>query len=112
MVILGEGKKTYSVKIVDRFHYDASEDYILHGFPTKELAIEFARRRVRSTLEEQRKPNQSKEDLRHMWFTFGEDVSVIGEGYSGSSELDFFIDNPAASEECDWIAIKKLAGLE
>ena len=109
---MGEGKKTFSVKIVDKFHYDASEDYIIHGFPTRELAIEYARRRVRSTLEEQRKPNQSKEELRHMWFTFGEDVVVIGEGYSGSSELDFFINNPATSDERDWLVIKKLAGLE
>jgi len=111
-VTLGEGEKAYSVKIVDKFHHDASEDYIIHGFPTKELAIEFARRRVRSTLEEQRKPNQPKEELRKMWFTFGEDVVVIGAGYAGSSELDFFIDNPATSEECNWISIKNLAGLK
>ena len=107
-----EEKKNYSVKIVDKFHNDASEDYTIHGFSTKELAIEYARRWVRSTLEEQRKPNQSKEELRRMWFIFGEDAIVIDVGYAGSSELDFFIDNQATSEECDWISIQKLAGLK
>jgi hypothetical protein len=48
-----------------------------------------------------------------MWFTFGEDASVLGgePHYAGSHELDFFIDHPADAAERDWQEIKRLAGL-
>ena len=104
---------SYSVLIVDMFRYDPKEDYVIEGFPTVELAKEFARRWVRDSVEEQRKPGQSKEDLRNMWFTFGDDASVLrGEPhYAGSHELDFFIAHPATREERDWQAVKTLAGV-
>lgn len=104
---------TYSVLIIDMFHYDPSEDYLIRGFPAQELAIEFARRWVRDSLEEQRTPDQTKEELRRLWYTFGEDASVLGSDphYAGSHELDYFIDHPATSEQRDWKAIKRLAGL-
>ena len=104
--------KYYSVLIIDNFHMESESDYIIEGFPTLELAIEFARRWVRSSLEEQRKPNQSKEELRKMWSAFGEDAVVLGGDHSGSSELDFFIDHPAKPREIDWQAIKKKAGIQ
>ena len=105
--------ESYAVLIIDMFRYDPKEDYVIEGFPTFELAKEFARRWVRDSVEEQRKPGQSKEDLRDMWFTFGEDASVLrGEPhYAGSHELDFFIAHPATPEERDWQAIKRLAGI-
>lgn len=103
----------YSVLIIDMFRYDPEEDYLIAGFPTFELAQEFARRWVRDSVEEQRQPGQSKEDLRRRWYTFGEDASVIGgePHYAGSHELDFFIEHPARPEERDWQAVKGLAGL-
>jgi hypothetical protein len=103
----------YSVLVIDMFRHDPEEDYVIAGFPTFKLAKEFARRWVRDSVEEQRQPGQSKEDLRRMWYTFGEDASVIqGEPhYAGSHELDFFIEHPARPEERDWQAVKKLAGL-
>ena len=104
---------SYSVLIIDMFRYDPEEDYVIDGFPTFELAQEFARRRVRDSVEEQRKPGQSREELRRMWYTFGEDASVLrGEPhYAGSHELDFFIAHPAAAEERDWQAVMRLAGI-
>ena len=107
---MGEG---YSVLIIDMFQYDPKEDYVIDGFPTFELAKEFARRWVRDSVEEQRKPGQSKEELRDMWYTFGEDASVLhGEPhYAGSHELDYFIEHPASPEERDWQAVRKLAGI-
>jgi hypothetical protein len=103
----------YSVLIIDMFQYDPQEDYAIDGFPTFELAKEFARRWVRDSVEEQRKPGQSKEDLRKMWLTFGEDASVLqGEPhYAGSHELDYFIEHPASPEERDWRAVRRLAGI-
>ena len=34
----------YSVLVIDMYRYDADEDYVIGGFPTFELAKEFARR--------------------------------------------------------------------
>jgi hypothetical protein len=104
---------SYSVLIIDLFRHDPSEDYVVDGFQTFELAKEFARRWVRDSVEEQRKPGQSAEDLRRMWHTFGEDASVLeGEPhYAGSHELDYFVEHPASPEERDWQAVKKLAGI-
>ena len=103
----------YSVLIIDMFQYDPEADYVVSGFPTFELAKEFARRWVRDSVEEQRRPGQSKEELRRMWHTFGEDAAVLDGApqYAGSHELDYFVEHPATPEERDWQAIKKLAGL-
>jgi hypothetical protein len=103
----------YAVLIIDRFQHDPAADYVIGGFPAFELAKEFARRWVRDSVEEQRKPGQSTEELRRMWHSFGEDASVInGEPhYAGSQELDYFVEHPATAEERDWQAIKELAGI-
>lgn len=105
--------ETYGVLIIDMYHYqDPDAEYRIGGFPTFELAREFARRWVRDSLEEQRKPDQTKQALRESWYMFGEDAVVIGgDSYSGCDELDFFIDNPASADERDWKAIKRLAGI-
>ena len=105
--------ESYSVLVIDMFHYDPEEDYVVSGFPTFGLAKEFSRRRVRDSVEEHRRPGISPEELRRMWHTFGEDASVIrGEPhYAGSHELDFFIAHPATADERDWRAIKRLAGI-
>ena len=104
---------SYSVLVIDMFNYGREEDYVVRGFQTFELAREYARRRVRDSVEDLRKPGQTREELRRQWFTFGEDASVIqGEPhYAGSHELDFFIEHPAAPEERDWQAIQRLAGV-
>jgi len=103
---------TFSVMVLDMFHHgDEGSSYTVDGFPTLELAKEFARRWVRDSLEEMRSPTQTRAALREQWFAFGEDAVVLGGNYSGCSELDFFIDHPAAPEERDWQAIKKEAGI-
>jgi hypothetical protein len=103
--------KLYSVRIIEMSHYQDPEgerDY--EGFPTAKLAREFARRWVRDSLEELREPGQSAEELRRMWFLFGEDAFT--EGYKGSDELDYFIDHPAPAGECDWASVLKKGGIE
>ncbi len=102
---------SYSVLIIDNYHMTPEEDFTIDGFPTFELAQEFARRWTRDSLEEQRKPDQTKEDLSAMWAMFGENAIVLGGDYNGRHELDFFIDHPASPEEQDWQAIKKKAGI-
>ena len=104
---------SYSVLIIDMYHYqDSDGESTVDGFPSFELAREFARRRVRDSVEECRKPGQNRKRLREQWHMFGEDALVTGgERYSGRDELDFFIDHPATAEERDWKAIKRLAGI-
>ena len=46
-----------------------------------------------------------------MWAMFGENAIVIEGDYNGRHELDYFIDHPASSEERDWQAIEKKAGI-
>lgn len=105
----GEG---YSVLIID-MTCDPEKDFVIGGFPTVELANEFARRRVRDSVEELRSAGQTREELRRMWHAFGEDASVLGgePHYAGSHELDYFIDHPADDAERDWREMKRLAGL-
>ena len=100
----------YTVIVCDMFHFADDPDHEIEvpGFPTEETAIEYARRRLRKSLEEVRKPGQSPEELRRLWYTFGEDCRVVGpEGvvYRASSELERFIRHPAAPEECDYHAL-------
>jgi hypothetical protein len=97
----------FSVLIVDVGHHDpekgyAEQGYTKGGFPSLEVAKEFARRWTRDSVEELRSPGQSPEDLRKAWVIFGEDAMVLGDGYKGSDELDFFITHPATSDERDW----------
>ncbi|MGZ7033266.1 MAG: hypothetical protein ACXVIJ_14995, partial [Thermoanaerobaculia bacterium] len=59
--------------------------------------------------EAQRGSTQSAEELKRLWFTFGEDCLVLGNSYKGFSEIDYFIEHPATAEERDWVSIGKLA---
>jgi hypothetical protein len=106
-------KEGYSVLIID-MSYDEEKHFVIEGFPSVQLATEFARRRVRDSVEDLRGLNQTKEEVRRLWHTFGEDASVLGvePHYAGSHELDYFIEHPATNEERDWQAIKKLSGIE
>lgn len=105
-------RQGYTVLIID-MSYDAEKDFVIEGFPTVQLANEFARRRVRDSVEELRGLNQTNEEVRRLWHMFGQDASVVGgePHYAGSHELDYFIEHPASGEERDWQAIKDLAGL-
>ena len=100
---------SYDVLVIDMFHYDEESESFVRGFPSLEIATEYARRRTRDSLEELRTDSTSPEDLRKMWYSFGEDCCVLGGEYKGASEIDFFIAHPATSGERDWITLGKLA---
>jgi len=104
-------RKTYSVLIIDNFHFDPEHDMVIEGFPTVELAIEYARCIVRSSIEHHRKPNQTKEELKQLWHLFGENASVLGHKYRGSDELDFFVNNPVKDGKLDCKKIREKVGL-
>jgi hypothetical protein len=100
--------KTWSVLVLDLFNYMAGEggEYTVTGFQRPEEAIEYARRRLRSSVEEMRPSAADAEGIRNQWFMFGEDCIAIGTGYNGLAELDYFIANPASPEEIDWTSLE------
>jgi hypothetical protein len=106
-------KQGYTVLIID-MSYDEEKHFVVEGFPTVQLANEFARRWVRDSVEELRGLNQTKEEVSGLWHKFGQDASVLGgePHYAGSHELNYFLEHPATAEERDWKAIEKLAGIE
>src|SRR5262245_61779768 len=100
------GNSGFNVIVLDMSHYmDPDEEQTISGFATVELAHEYARRRTRDSLEEQRPESTDHEDLRRRWHMFGEDCLVPGDGYCGGREIDYFIAHPATAEERDWIAL-------
>lgn len=111
MVQTGERTRpAYSVLVIDMFRHDAREEIIVRGFPSAELATEYARRRTRDSVEELRQPSQTPRALRERWLQFGEDCCVIGEPYCGVSEIEYFLTHPATSEERDWQIIENMIG--
>ncbi len=61
----------------------------------------------------EQKKSKTEEEMKKMWRTFGENAVVLDGNYRGSSELDYFVLNPATKKEhTDWKEIRKLAGLE
>jgi hypothetical protein len=105
--------KSISVLVIDMSHYqEAGSEMLISGFVAREEAIEYARRRVRASLEELRTANQTPEALRRLWAIYGEEAIVVGANYSASSELDHFIAQPATEAEGDWRAIEKRLGTQ
>jgi nucleotide-binding universal stress UspA family protein len=90
---------TFSVLIIDMAHYqDPDSERTVGGFATLDEAKAYARNRVQNSVEELRSEGQSHEELRKLWSIYGEDAIVIGGGYAGASELDYFIDHPKGAE--------------
>ena len=99
---------SWSVIIIDMFHYMDPEEgeYEVTGFTCPEDAIEYARRRVWSSVEECRPSASSAADLKSRWFMFGEDCIVPRSGYNTSTELDYFVAHPATREQIDWVSLE------
>ncbi len=105
--------KQFSVLVIDMARYrEAGSEILISGFPNREVAIEYARRRLRASIEELRSANQTDENLRQLWAIYGEDILVIGENYTASSELAQFIAHRATQDECDWSALEKQLGAQ
>lgn len=93
----------YSVLLIDMSHYaDPDSEQLIGRFESLRKAREFARRRVRDSLEGLRAESESEEHLRQRWFLYGVDALVLNGDYAGSRELDRFLNDPATPEERDW----------
>jgi hypothetical protein len=68
------------VIVLDRFHHgDPDGEVLIEGYPSDELAQEYATRRVRDSIEELRKPGQSEEEIHKLWNAYGENACVMGD---------------------------------
>lgn len=95
----------YSVLVFDVAHTHDDGEHVVSGFATLDDARLYARRRSRASLEELRKPGLADAELRRLWYLYGEDCKVMGDGYSGARELDRFIAEPAQGNDINWTAL-------
>ncbi|MBW2400845.1 MAG: hypothetical protein JRG80_16480 [Deltaproteobacteria bacterium] len=102
---------TWDVIIFDRYHHrDPDGEFLIEGFPNRELAREYATRRVRDSIEGCRTSDQSEEEIRKLWNLYGESACVVGDdGYP--NEIDTWLSKIAKSEQRDWQATLVRAGL-
>ncbi len=71
----------YDVIVCDLFNiHTPDHETIVAGFPTRELAIQYARRRTWSSVDDMREPGRLVEHIRNQWLALGEDCRVVGPG--------------------------------
>lgn len=75
---------------------------VVRGFTSLAHANQFARRRVRDSVEFCRAPGMDAGAVRDAWFAFGEDAVIEGGGegaWTSASELADFAAHPCRDEE-------------
>lgn len=100
-----ENSQSYSVMIIDNFNrHDSDSRFDKTGFESKEHALEYGMRRVRSSVKQCCKDGQTKEQNYSLWMAMGEEVSVDGVRLGSVYYDDFYESNPTA-EECDYVSL-------
>jgi hypothetical protein len=95
----------FTVVVIDNFHrYDDDERTTIHGFESAAHAATYGMRRVRSSVEQFREPEQSAEELYAKWIALGEEVVVDGQRF-GARYFDHFAANVASEVECDYLSL-------
>jgi hypothetical protein len=95
----------FSVLVFDMAHRGEPDgERVVPGFGSLAEARAYAEARVRSSVEELRKPGIAADELRSLWFLYGEDCKVLGDD-AGSTDIDLYIAVPATRPECDWLAL-------
>ena len=70
---------TSAVIIFDSFHHGEPDgEFLIEGFPSRELAREYVTRRARDSIEELRTLGQSEKEIRKLWNAYGESTCVVG----------------------------------
>ena len=102
---------TWDVIFFDHFHHGEPDgEFLIEGFPSRELAREYATRRVRDSIEGCRTSDQSEEEIRKLWNAYGESACVLGDdGYQ--DEIDIWLREIATAEQRDWQATLVKSGL-
>jgi hypothetical protein len=102
---------TWAVIIFDQFHHGEPDgEFLIEGFPSRELAREYVSRRVRDSIEELRTSDQSEEEIRMLWNLYGESARVAGgDGYQ--DQIGSWLREVATGEQRDWQATLVKSGL-
>jgi hypothetical protein len=102
---------TWAVIIFDQFHHGEPDgEFLIEGFPSRELAREYVSRRVRDSIEELRTSDQSEEEIRMLWNLYGESARVVGDDRD-LNEIDTWFRETATGEQRDWQATHDKSGL-
>ena len=103
-------QKDFCVTIIDNFNkHDRSDRFEICGFENPDQAMVYGLRRVHSSVEQFRKDDQTKEQLHSIWMAMGDEVRVEGI-YIGFVNFDYFFENPATPEECDYHSLRPKQG--
>lgn len=100
----------YTVIVFDLFHrHEPDARNEVPGFPNEALAVEYARRRTWSSVEEMKAASHSPDEIRAKWETFGEHCIVVAPNgstvYDARNELDTFINTPIPTDASDWLGL-------
>jgi hypothetical protein len=95
----------HSVSCGDYGHWqDPEEEWTVEGFPTAELAAEYARRFVRAQIEDLRASGAEGEALRDQYYRWGE--YAWADGLDHAEWVAFCIATPATKRaETDYAAL-------
>ena len=102
---------TWDVIVFNRFHHGEPDgEFLIEGFAGRELAREYACRRVRDSIEELRTSGQSEKEILRLWNAYGENACVEGDdGYPNA--IDTWLREIATAEQRDWQATLVKSGL-
>ena len=100
----------YAVRCGDYADFgDPEEEWSVEGFPNAEAAAEYARRFIRAQIEDLRAETGSAEELREMYFRFGE--YAFAAGLDPDAWVAHCIANPASRKaEVDYAALEPRPG--
>ena len=109
LILWGQiGRSSSDVLVIElKNSHESGSDLLVKGFANLDIAKEYARRRVRDSIEELRSQGMTPTQLQQLWTIYGEDASVVKGNYKASSELDFFLQHPATPQERDWETLEK-----
>ena len=96
---------TFQVFVDDNYHFmDEDERYELGSFPTKEAAVEAARRIVDDWLRSAYRPGMTAKQLFESYTSSGEDPFVVGEERVTFSAWDY------AKQRCNELCMHEGSG--
>lgn len=99
------GSDGFCVMVIDNYNrHDPEERFLISDFKRREEAAEYARRRVRASIESLRRPGMGLAELRQAWESMGEEVVADGK-FIGSMHFADFFENPATQAERDYLSL-------
>lgn len=93
----------YGVSILP-MSQNTEDEILVVGFPTLESARLYARRYTWSSVEEMK----TVEKPETAFSFYGEIAKVLGDEYSGRSELDLFFRETPPPEDVDWASLERM----